>query len=438
MRRTKQLITGVGLALTIAAGASGAGAVQSPQGVVVSADPVNTTPHILDGTVLGIAPVGAKVVVGGDFTQVRNQGGSTVLGRTHLFSYDAATGKLDLNFKPQLNGIVNSVAADPSGTAVFVGGMFSTVDGLAQAKLVKLDLATGQVVAQFRAGVTGYVNDLKVSNGRLFVGGQFTRVRGIARTNVASVDPVTGAVDADLNLAVTNPSVGSSAVVKLDVTPDGSRLALLGTFSHVAGVERPRMAVIDRTTSPDSLSAWASPRFAATCPSRVASTSWLRDVDFDPTGRYFVVVTTGAWGSNGNRLCDSASRWEMVDQPNQQPTWVNETGGDTLLSVAVTDVAVYVGGHQRWLNNEQITRGDVAGPTALTRSGIGALDTATGRALTWNPGRTRGLGVRDLVATPTGLFVGSDTDSLGGELHARIGMFAVAGGSAPVIDRTKG
>lgn len=165
----------------------------------------------------------------------------------------------------------------------------------------------------------------------------------------------------------------------------------------------------------------------------------MRDVEFDPTGRYFVVGTTGAWGGwTGNRLCDSISRWEMVDAPDRRPTWINETGGDTILSVAVTDVAVYAGGYQRWLNNESAPKANTPGPTALSRSGIGALDPTTGRALTWNPGRTRGVGVRDLVATADGLLVGSDTESLGGEFHARIGMFPVAGGAAPVIDRSKG
>ena len=51
-------------------------------------------------------------------------------------------------------------------------------------------------------------------------------------------------------------------------------------------------------------------------------------------------------------MCDAAARFETADQGTAiEPTWINWTGGDSLYSVAVTGVAVYVGGHMRWLDN---------------------------------------------------------------------------------------
>ena len=107
------------------------------------------------------------------------------------------------------------------------------------------------------------------------------------------------------------------------------------------------------------------------------------------------------------------------------------TGGNSLLAVAITGAAVYLGGHQLYMDNpyghKTKNPGEAAvflpGPGAVTRPGIGAVDPATGRTLSWNPTRSRGVGVRVLVAVPQGLLVGSDTDQLGHEYHGRIGMF---------------
>ena len=56
-----------------------AGAVQTPESVVVNPDPADWTPHILDGQVNAILQMGSKVVVGGTFTQVRRAGFSADL-----------------------------------------------------------------------------------------------------------------------------------------------------------------------------------------------------------------------------------------------------------------------------------------------------------------------------------------------------------------------
>ena len=81
---------------------------------------------------------------------------------------------------------------------------------------------------------------------------------------------------------------------------------------------------------------------------------------------------------------------------------------------------MYVQGHQRWLDNP---RGrDSAGPGAVSRPGIGALDPRTGRALAWNPGKDRGVGGKDLLVTGRGLWVASDTTHIGRETHQRIAL----------------
>jgi hypothetical protein len=87
---------------------------------------------------------------------------------------------------------------------------------------------------------------------------------------------------------------------------------------------------------------------------------------------------------------------------------------------------VYVGGHQRYLDNPYGSDAKGPGPGAVPRVGIGALNPSTGRALAWDPRRERGVGVRAFLAVPEGLIVGSDTTMLGREYHGRIGMFPLS------------
>lgn len=163
----------------------------------------------------------------------------------------------------------------------------------------------------------------------------------------------------------------------------------------------------------------------------------MRDVDFAPDGSYFAVTSTGAFGGGSpvGTLCDTTTRWETVGAGND-PTWADYTGGDTTYGVAVTGTAIYVGGHMRWENNS--FQGDQAGPGAVPREGIAALDPVNGLPLSWNPGRTRGVGAQALYATPTGLWVGSDTKKFARQLRQRIAFLPLAGGRAvPVVPRPR-
>ena len=112
--------------------------------------------------------------------------------------------------------------------------------------------------------------------------------------------------------------------------------------------------------------------------------------------------------------------WSVPSQTFRHtgPSWINYTGGDTLHSVAVTGAAVYVQGHQRWLDNP-FGRNE-AGPGAVSREGIGAINPNDGKALSWNPGKTREVGGKDLYATASGLWVGSDGSRFSGEYRSGI------------------
>jgi hypothetical protein len=412
----------------VAAGAvPAAHAVNVAQDEVVAEDPVDSTPWVRDGTVLAIAKVGATVVVGGTFTQVSNAN-SAIQNRSYLIAFDEATGQLIPGFAPTLNGSVNALVAAADGTSVYVGGAFTTVNGFAQRGVTRLDVATGARNAAFTARTNGTVADLALNGGRLYLGGYFTAVNSVTRQYLAGVDATSGGLLAGPNSTLGQPFFGTTKVLKIDVSPSGDRLVAIGGFSVVDGQSRPQIAQWDLTGSGATLSSWATDSFGNVC--NTSFHTYMRDVDFSPDGAYFAVVTTGAW-TPPPALCDTTSRWEAgTSGGGHTPTWAQYTGGDTLWSVAVTTNAIYVGGHPRWQNNPY--RHNNPGDGAIAREGIAALDPLTGMPLRWDPGHTRGVGTQALVVTADRLYVGSDTDIMGGEFHPRFGAFPLAGGYAPV------
>jgi PKD repeat protein len=408
------------------------------QGTIVTATPSDVTPYVLDNRVLDLAEVGDRIVVAGDFTQVRDasSNGGEAFAQPYVFAFDKVTGRIDRSFAPAVAGQVNAVEAGPDGT-VYLGGTFATVNGTTARNLAQVSLATGARVPAFApSGVNGAVNDLDLAGGRLYLGGFFNAVQGAPHGGLATVNPTTGAVDEFLGVDVgvnhnwpTGPTRAAVGVKDLDVSPDGSRLVAIGNFKLADGISRDQVvsvllpsagaAVVDPN--------WHTRRYEPAC-----STSYdyyVRDVDFAPDGSYFVIVTTGAKFTG--TLCDTAARWDVgVTGTDLQPRWVAETGGDTLHSVAITGAAVYVGGHQRWLNNP--LGADRARGGAVPRPGLGALDPRTGIPLSWNPGRNpRGIGAEALLATSTGLYVGSDTEFIGNRAYyrPRLASFPLAGGT---------
>ncbi|MDR8407552.1 hypothetical protein MTP10_02220 [Nonomuraea sp. 3-1Str] len=379
---------------------------------VVSADPVDTTPHVLDGIVNAIALVGGTVVVGGSFTEVSGADRSGTVARDNLFAYDLATGRILPGFAPEVDGPVHALAAGDDGT-VYVGGDFPEVDGAPLGPLARLRLADGSAVPGFAPRVTGgMVTTLARRGSQVYAGGDFTG----PRTALARLDAVTGAADPRFAITPGAPLTPKVKVTALAASAD--RLVVDGSFTTLGGRSRPQLGLIDVAGATARVAPWRTTAYAPAC--MRAFPSYVRGLDVSPDGRYFVVVTTG--GPRSGRLCDSAARFETYATASEvRPTWVNSTGGDSLYAVSVTGAAVYVGGHQRWMNNPG--GHDSAGPGAVPREGIAAIHPMTGKALSWNPGRERGIGVKAFLAHPGGLLVGSDTTRLGREYHARIGMF---------------
>jgi hypothetical protein len=417
MRR--RLIAAALLVPAVLFGATQPAAADLAQPVVVSANPVDYTPHVLDGTVWALAVVGDTVVVGGSFTKVTDSAGKHTLARRNIFAYGLSDGVIR-PFAPTVDGAVYSLAAGANGT-VYAGGGFKTVNGVRQRGLAQLAVSSGRRVTAFGAKINwGDVRTMRASGSRLYVGGTFSAINGIPRVGLARLGTTTGAVDRGFDGKLSAPGLSRTRVEHLDISPDGRRLVAVGALLRANGLDRAQLVMYDAAGLRATVLNWFTDAYKPAC--MQGFDTYLRQVKFSPDGSYFVVAATGRT-SSPTKLCDSAARFETAGTGRHNPTWVQRTGGDSLYAVAVTGAAVYLGGHQRYLDNAHGTDAKGPGPGAVSRVGIGAVNPVNGRALTWNPTRDRGIGVRAFAAVPSGLIVGSDTTRLGKEYHGRIGMF---------------
>jgi Ricin-type beta-trefoil lectin domain/Domain of unknown function (DUF5122) beta-propeller len=429
-----------------------------PLPAVASGTPVSWTPNVFAGTtdstvctqwfgsggcsdsgVLSTAIVNGEVVVAGAFTQACQPGPSssghckpgTLVTRDDIFAYQLGTGVIDPDFAPQLDqGPVYSVTPGPDNT-VYVGGAFTTVTdaagththnrGLVQLNVTPGNAATdGQVVTAFTGHVSNTVRALAYNGSALYVGGQFTTVDSTAEDGIARLNATTGAVDTTFSMTISNPVVSglSLRVEDLSLSADAQQLAIAGTFLDVNGQSRPRVALISTgggLGSTATLANWAAPILSNNCSSEH---DYVRGIDFSPDGSFLVVSATGFKSSptNSASICDATARFPTAPAGTSiAPTWVNYTGGDSLYSVQVTGAVVYVGGHNRWTNNE-CGSDEVCEANSVLSMGYAAIDANTGLTIPWYHALTlRGRGVMSLTSFPAGLFTGSNGGVLLGD-----------------------
>lgn len=426
-------------------------------GALVSNVPAAFTPDVLGSgyKVSAVTAVGTKEVIGGDFTGgIAPAGGSYSVQQNYIFAIDAASGAISTTFRPSLNGAVQALRVGPtvgSDPTVYVGGEFKRIDGTTDPYLALLDLNTGKLVRGFKAPtLNGAVNAIALRHSQLIVGGDFTTAGGKTADGIASLDPASGALTSYISFGVRGHHnwyrgctsrqgapchEGEVGVKKLSVSPSGTRMVMIGNFTRAGGLARDQVAMVDlsRTAAkvdPD----WATKLYTAKC-YYWDFDSYVRSVAFSPDGSYFVIAATGGGGfpKPDSEGCDSAARFETASTGSSvSPRWVDYSGNDTVDAVAISNSAVYVGGHFRWLNNSNGS--DYAAAGAVPRPGLAALDPVNGIPFSWDPGRQpRGIGVFAMSLTSAGLWIGSNTDYIGNRKYyrAKLAFFPTGGEILP-------
>ena len=344
--------------------------------------PSKKTPWVLDGEVNKIVQVGNTMIAGGLFTQVADPMNGTPYTRQNLVRLrrDHGPGQPDLQPDRRRRRCSSCCPARrPTRSTSPATSPRSTARAPTTSSCSTSTPGRPSRRSRRRRTNGGIETMELLPDNRLFIGGFFTKIGGVTHGQFATLNATTGALDPFMDLvAAGNHNTGTGAKAPIGPResgrhpgrrPHGRRRQL--PHRRRAGPRPDRDDRPDRRRPPPCRRPGTPRGYTPIC-SPGAFDSYMRDVEMSPDGSFFVVATTG--GPHSGTLCDTAARFETYAVGTAlTPTWTNTSGGDTLWGVEVTQSAVYVGGHNRWMNNP--SGSDRAAPGRRPAAGPGRRST---------------------------------------------------------------
>ena len=338
----------------------------------VSADALPTVQ--INGVVWSQAMVGNRVYAGGSFTTARPAGsgsGSGSVARANLLAYDVVTGDLVTSFAPTFNAQVRAIAVSPDQTRIYVGGDFTTVNGISHRRIAAFNATTGALIASFNPPMNYHVNALVATNTTVYAGGEFQDVGTQVRLGLAAFNASNGAL---LDWA---PAATGGDVWAMTINPAGTRIAVGGSFTALNGSSNPGygLGMVDATTG-------ASLPFEINNIVRDATvdgaiTTLTSDADFVYGGGYTYGRAGGTWEGT------FAASWD-----DGAVHWADDCHGDTYSLHAQGEV-VYAASHTHYCENiDGIRQGDGGVGDYPYFRGLAFGRTPTG-TVTWEPDQGR-------------------------------------------------
>ncbi len=217
-----------------------------------------------------IQPNGS-ILIGGIFTLV---GGLNRSGIARL----QTDGALDNNFSAPVNGWVKTIALESSGN-VLIGGFFTFFGAPLQNHLARLDKDFGNFDGSFNPNIqrNGIVEVRAITvqtSGKIIIGGLFSSVGGLARNCLARIDPTTGIADS------FNPYPTSATEVNSIVVQPNGKILVGGIY--LGGFVTKKVARIDTFTETED------PTFSATFAGNIETGYSVYSLALQPNGKVLV------------------------------------------------------------------------------------------------------------------------------------------------------
>lgn len=222
-----------------------------------------------------------SVILGGGFSTLAGVGAASI-PRSKVARVSSTAG-LDTDFRPDVNGRLQTIAVDASGRAL-VSGTFTSLGGATHSSLVRIK-TDGTVDATFKADTNAVVTTiLPLADGRILIGGNFTAVNNTSRKYIARLQS-DGSLDMSFS-ADPNAYVASILV-------QGDKYIIGGAFTALSpgGTTEPiARASIARLNSDGSVDL----AFSAQVYSSITTMLMQSDGKFLIAGSFTTVIPTGS------------------------------------------------------------------------------------------------------------------------------------------------
>jgi hypothetical protein len=336
----------------------------------------------VNDTAYATVVIGDIVYVGGLFTQAVAPNGQTV-ARTNLAAFCLANGALLSTFVANLNGQVWALTTD--GTSLFVGGDFTTLNGVAVSRLVKLNPVTGaRIPLPQLPAIPNVVLALDYFGGNVYMGCDCSvGAAPILGKKGASFNATTGAFSG------WNPN-SDAKIESLKVSQSGQWVYIGGAFQNVQGQAHDKLAKMARSNG-----AVQSVAYSSVVPGVVGARVF--DLAVNPLDQNEVFAAlgprsgTGAPSGSGNRFV-AFNATGGADWNDTQPD------GDGQ-AVELIGSILYAGFHDGW-NGDNTKR-------------LEGLSAATGTTTAFAPPTGGVLGVFDLAQGGNRLVAVGDFNFMG-------------------------
>ena len=202
--------------------------------LITSFDPVIAETGSASGPgvyALAVSPDGSTLYVGGLFNKVNGA------YRDNLAAFSTATGALT-SWQPSAYGKVNAIAPSPSGQQIYIGGGFNELGTSGSAAGIQTRNYAGAVDASGNLLPWAPVVDSALTTiavdpdgSQVLVGGYFGHLNGVFQPGAGAVDPVTGTTDTGwaANIVPDNSSCSPPAVKTIVISGGVAYLGSEGT-----------------------------------------------------------------------------------------------------------------------------------------------------------------------------------------------------------------